>query len=81
VRGARCGCLDAEDNDIDLAVGDVGSERFVALNVKLFLSERVGGVIHSSPEFRHDPHITVVIKFREKQEDKEFWEMEGVCGI
>jgi hypothetical protein len=39
--------------------------------VKLLLSGRDGGVIHSSPEFRHDPHMTVMIKLREKQGDKE----------
>jgi len=62
-RGVRCGCLDKEDDSIDLGVG--GSERsedFVAVNVKLFLSERDGSVIHTSPEFRHEPHMTVVIE-------------------
>jgi len=38
-RGVRCGCLDKEDDDIDLGVGgSVGSEGFVAVNVKLFMS-------------------------------------------
>lgn len=64
-RGVRCGCLDKEDDDIDLRVGgSEGSEDFVAVNVKLFLSERDGSVIHTSPEFRHDPHMTVVVEVR-----------------
>ncbi len=64
-RGARCGCLDKEDEDIDLGVGgSEGGEDFVAINVKLFLSEREGSVIHTSPEFRHEPHMTVVVEVR-----------------
>ena len=64
-RGVRCGCLDKEDDDIDLRVGGSDSgEDFVALNVKLFLSERDGSVIHTSPEFRHDPHMTVIVEVR-----------------
>jgi len=64
-RGVRCGCLDKEDDDIDLGIGGAeGSEDFVAVNVKLFLSEREGSVIHTSPEFRHDPHMTVVIEVK-----------------
>ncbi len=67
VRGARCGCLDAEDNDIDVAFGPVEGDRFVAINAKLFLSERDGSVIHSSPEFKYEPHMTVVVELRKKE--------------
>jgi hypothetical protein len=61
-RPARCQCLDVEDNDMDIGVGDVEGHRFMAVNVKLFLSERDGSVVHSSPEYRHDPHCTVVME-------------------
>ncbi len=67
VRGRRCGCLESADNDIDLGVGDEEGERFVAVNVKLFLSERDGSVIHCSPEFRHSPHMCVVVEVRRKE--------------
>jgi hypothetical protein len=64
-RDVRCGCLEAEDQNIDLAVGGTdGGDDFVAVNVKLFLSERDGSVIHTSPEFRHEPHMTLVIEVR-----------------
>ncbi len=58
----RCECLEVEDNDHDIGVGDIEGHRFMAVNVKLFLSERDGSVVHSSPEYRHDPHCTVVME-------------------
>lgn len=60
--GARCGCLKKGDNDLDVAIGDLKSEMFTAINVKLYLSERDGSVIHSSPEYKHNPHVTVIVE-------------------
>lgn len=60
-RGA-VSALEVEDKDMDIGVGDVKGHRFMAVNVKLFLSERDGSVGHSSPEYRHDPHCTVVME-------------------
>jgi hypothetical protein len=54
-------CLDREDDGIDLAIGS-GREDFVAVNVKLFLGERDGSTIHTSPGFRHEQRTTVVIE-------------------
>ncbi|MFW9861933.1 MAG: hypothetical protein ACFFET_06540 [Candidatus Thorarchaeota archaeon] len=34
------------------------------MNAKLFLAESDGKSIHSSPEFRHEPHMAVVMEAR-----------------
>ncbi|MFW9890081.1 MAG: hypothetical protein ACFFER_18005, partial [Candidatus Thorarchaeota archaeon] len=49
---------------IDLGIGDVEGEVFVAVNAKLFLAESDGRSIHTSPEFRHEPHMTMVMEAR-----------------
>ena len=56
--------MDREDEDIDLSVGASEGEDFGAINVKLFLSERDGSVIHTSPEFKHEPHMAVIVEVK-----------------
>ena len=79
-RGRRCDCLSTKDNGIDLGIGEGKGEGFVAVNVKVDWDE-VARAYHHSPEYKHEPHMTLVVRLRELQRKKErrtraYWVMD-----